>query len=407
MRRSLPASLAVPLLLVLLSGCGKAGSSVPGGGPLRKLAPVEAQGAISVTTRNTTRLGGASTTVDAAAVARAVYPGLTAGSRPRAVVLVNRREWAAALIASALSGAPLGAPILYTEGNTLPSVTLAALKAMSPTGSSALGGAMVVRVGTFAKLPAPYASHVLEVPGGEPAAIGAMVESILARAQGSRPRRVIVLDVAAPLAMQMPAAGLSAESGAPILASTGGALPAATESTLQTLGHPSIYVLNASNISTAALGALARLGSVTRIPGPSASEEQTPSANSIAVARYTDGFFGWGVKEPGHGLVFANAGRPLDAPAAALLSATGEYGPMLLLGSADNVGPALSSYLADIQPAYSSSPEFSAVKGVYNHGWLIGDERAISLVTQAQLDSMLEISYRKGGSEEAAAATPE
>ncbi len=43
------------------------------------------------------------------------------------------------------------------------------------------------------------------------------------------------------------------------------------------------------------------------------------------------------------------------------------------------------------------------MRGVYNHGWLIGDEDAISLTVQAQLDSLLEISPRKQGAPEEAA----
>ena len=52
--------------------------------------------------------------------------------------------------------------------------------------------------------------------------------------------------------------------------------------------------------------------------------------------------------------MFANASRPLDAPAAALLSATGDYGPLLLLEGAYGVPAALARYLCDIQPAYSA-----------------------------------------------------
>ena len=130
-------------------------------------------------------------------------------------------------------------------------------------------------------------------------------------------------------------------------------------------------------------------------------------AGSIAVSRYTDGTFGWGVKEPGHGLVFANSTRPLDAPAAALLSATGNYGPLLLLESPRVIAPALASYLDDIQPAYTSAPEYRPVRGVYNHGWLIGDESAITATTQAELDSLLEISPRKQSSEEQPVAQAE
>jgi hypothetical protein len=31
------------------------------------------------------------------------------------------------------------------------------------------------------------------------------------------------------------------------------------------------------------------------------------------------------------------------------------------------------------------------VRGVYNHGWIVGDDHAISVATQARIDSLLEI----------------
>jgi hypothetical protein len=99
-----------------------------------------------------------------------------------------------------------------------------------------------------------------------------------------------------------------------------------------------------------------------------------------------DGRFGWGVVDPGHGLVFANASRPLDAAAAAPLSATGTYGPLLLV-EGDRLPRELVQYLLDIQPGYERDP----VRGVYNHGWLIGDEDAISVADQSRIDSLLEI----------------
>ncbi len=51
----------------------------------------------------------------------------------------------------------------------------------------------------------------------------------------------------------------------------------------------------------------------------------------------------------------------------------------------------MSHYLSDLQPAYSSAPQFQPVHGAYNHGWLIGDEQAISAPAQAEIDSLLEI----------------
>ncbi|MGO9487624.1 MAG: hypothetical protein ACLQBB_01190 [Solirubrobacteraceae bacterium] len=397
-------SAAILLLMgtaLMLAACGKSGPEPsPGGGPLRKLAPVAAQGAVSVTTRNTSRVGGAETTVDAASVARVVYPGLTTGSRPQAVVLVNRDNWPAALAASSLASAPLNAPILYAEGNTLPAASLQALEAMQPTGAPRLGGAQVIRIGTEASVPGQYALRTL--PSASAAGTAAAIGRLLAHASGATPRQAIVLSIDAPQALQMPASGLSAESGAPILLATAASLPSETAAALRAMHRPAIYVINAATLSTATLGALARLGTVTRVPESGAGEAPGPATGAVAVARFTDGVFGWGVKEPGHGLVFASASRPLDAPASALLSATGDYGPLLLLEAPDQIPPVLAAYLGDIQPAYSTAPEYQPVRGVYNHGWLIGDERAISLATQAEIDSLLEISPRKQGSAEEA-----
>jgi hypothetical protein len=394
-------ALLVLSLALAAAGCGKSGRPQPsGGGPVSKVAPVASGGAVSVVTRNTTRLGGADPATDAAAVARLAYPGLTAATRPQTVVLVNQRDWSAALAASVLASAPLGAPLLYTEGDVLPAVSREALEAMHPAGSQALGGAQVIRVGTSAAVPSGYLARSL--PRGEPAATAAGVLRLLRAADAGRaPREAIVLSAGASRALQMPVAGLAAESGAPILFVTAGGVPAATAAALSGLGRPSIYVIGSAALARGTLHDLGRLGPVTSIPGAGTGVEREGAvSNAISVARFTDGVFGWGIKEPGHGLVFANSARPLDAPASALLSATGDYGPLLLLDAPTQVPPPLATYLADIQPAYTSAPEFRPVRGVYNHGWLLGDERAISAVTQAEIDLMLEITPRKTSSGE-------
>jgi hypothetical protein len=332
-------------------------------------------------------------------VARVVYPGLTRATQPQTVVIANQADFPAALAAASLAAAPLNAPLLFAEGSTLPQVSREALEAMHPTGAGPLG-VQVLEVGTDAPLPTGYSARA--VPAGYPAAMAVQVERLLVQATGTRPEQVIVLDTEGPAALQMPAPGLAAESGAPLLLTGGASLSPATASELRLLRRPSIYVMNGAALSRHALGELAKLGRVTQIPVAATGEARTPASAALASARFTDGSFGWGVKDPGHGLVFASSRRPLDAPAAALLSATGEFGPLLLLEAPNGIEPTLSAYLSDIQPAYSSAPEYRPVRGVYNHGWLIGDERAISLATQAQIDSLLEISPRAaGGAEEA------
>jgi hypothetical protein len=392
---------AAATVLCALAGCGK---SLPQSGVTTNPGPASALvvgGATSVSTKNTTRVGGADTTVDAAAIAVTVDPGLTPTTRPQAVVLVNPDNWPAALAASVLAGAPLHAPLLYSEGATLPKVSSLALHAIAPTGTNALGptpsgepGTQVIQIGTTAAAPG-YATRSLTDEGS--AALAVEIERLSSVLRHHTPRRLIVTAADGPPAMTMPAAGLSAQTGAPILYVDRARIPRATSTELARLGRTSIYVVGPSTVVSERVKAkLERFGTVTRIAG------STPAANAIAVARFSNGSFGWGVVEPGHGFVFANAARPLDGPAAAPLSATGDYGPLLLLESRNRLGSMLGGYLSDLQPG---SPPSGPVHGVYNHGWLIGDESAISATTQARLDTILGISSRPAAETEVALPT--
>jgi hypothetical protein len=180
----------------------------------------------------------------------------------------------------------------------------------------------------------------------------------------------------------MPAAAWAAKSGDPVLWTGRDKLPPETAAAIKAHRKPKIYVLGPEDvISESVAGELRKLGGVKRISGPD------PVTNAIAFARFTDGDFGWGVTDPGHGLVFATTARALDAAAAAPLSASGTYGPLLLVTEAQALPQALQDYLLDIQPGYDKDP----VRGVYNHGWLMGDEAAISADVQSRIDTLLEI----------------
>jgi hypothetical protein len=389
--------LAVALLTaasLLAAGCGKSASSGGAGAPMTAGGPPGARGATVVVTKNTTRLGGATASEDAAAVALAVYPGLTPATRPPAVVLVDERDWPAALVASTLAGRPLHAPLLYTGARGIPAVSAGALAAMRPTGATGVEGAQAIAIGDAA-VPAGYAARAVRA-GNDPAALAVAVEQLASSLRGRAPSSVIVTALDAPPAMTMPAAALAAQSGTPILLVRSTQLPAATAGELRRLGTPTIYLVGPTSVvSTTVAQELQRFGTVKRIDGGG-----SPAENAVAVARYSDGSFGWGAVEPGHGLAFANAGRPLDGPAAAPLAATGDYAPLLALESADALPGALSSYLGDLQPG---TPPTGAVHGVYNHGWLIGDESAISATTQARIDAILEISPHEAAEAESGA----
>jgi hypothetical protein len=329
-------------------------------------------------TKNTTRVGGADPTADAAAVAQAVFTPELPSARPRAVALVDSGDWQAGVAASVLMSRPLRAPTLLSASDSLPDATKNALSALAPTGARPIGGAQVVRVGA---VPAPSGLRSTHVAGANPFAIAAGVDRLVARATG-KPSDTVVVASGERAEFAMPAAAWAAKAGDPVLFVTRNAIPPETRKALSFHQQPKIYLLGPPDVVSAGVEKLLRgLGTVKRISGPDAV------SNAIAFARYSDGAFGWNVVDPGHGLVFANDQRPLDAAAASPLSASGKYGPLLLVDQPSPLPPALIQYLLDIEPGYEKDP----TRGVYNHGWLLGDAGAISVGDQARIDTLLEI----------------
>jgi hypothetical protein len=382
------------MLLFLLAGCGGGG----GGGSADTPSPKEqaeqgtpvlgqsgdeepagpALGFPVFATKNTTRVGGADPVADAAGVAQAVHPSRSEDTRPQAVVLVDQDDWRAGIAAAQLAAPPLRAPVLFTEGSDLPEATADALDKLQPSGAKQAGRAQVIRIGDVAE---PDGLKATDIPAGNPAATARAIDK-LQTAAAKKPTEAVLVASADRPDFAMPAAAWAAKSGDPVLWTGRDKLPPETAAAIKAHGKPKIYVLGPEDvISESVAGELRKLGGVKRISGPD------PVTNAIAFARFTDGDFGWGVTDPGHGLVFATTARALDAAAAAPLSASGTYGPLLLVTEAQALPQALQDYLLDIQPGYDKDP----VRGVYNHGWLMGDEAAISADVQSRIDTLLEI----------------
>jgi hypothetical protein len=360
----------------LVAGCGGGGNPVE--------VRVKDEGVENVlgfpvlATKNTTRVAGEDPVQDAAGVATAVYPAVGEGQRPPAITLVDKQDWRAGVAAAALVAAPLRAPILLTDGKDVPGLSSDALDALEPRGNPLAGRAQVFKVGDAG---APSGLRTRSISGKGPIELAVAIDSFRSQVAGEPSANVVVVPVEE-ARFAMPAAAWAAKSGDAVLFVTKRSLPQVTRRALVDRERPGIYVLGPRRvIAQDVVRKLRRLGPVTRISG------ETPVENAIAFARFSDGLFGWGIRDPGHGLVIANSDRPLDAAAAALLSASGTYGPLLLTDSADRLPAPLRAYLLDIQPGYRADP----VRGVYNHAWLIGDESALSVAVQTEIDELTEI----------------
>ncbi len=337
-------------------------------------------------TNNTTRVGGSDPAANAAAVALAVFPSLSPVQQPAAVTLVDAGDWAGAIAASVLMSAPVRAPILISNGAELPDVSAEALDALDPQGSGATRGATAFAIGAAS---APEGEETTRVKAGtEAAATAAAIAALRDRLFGSDPDHIVVVPANRP-DLAMPAAAWAARSGDPVLFAAGAELPKPTAAVLQRHKDVPVYVLGPSSaIPSRAVRAIAKIGNeVHRVSG------EDPVANAIAFARYADGGFGWNVNDPGHGFVLARTDSPLDAAAAAPLSASGTWGPLLLTDSATDLPAPLREYFLDVKPGYTTNP----TRAFYNHVWVIGDQEAIDVAQQAEVDELAELTKIGGG----------
>lgn len=382
------------ILAAVIGGSGGAKKSAGGAAP----APAPAAGTAtgggaeelgypSFATNNTTRIGGADPAANAAAVALAVFPARTPAQRPSAVTLVGEEDWAGAIAAAVLMAEPVGAPILYSAAGGAPAATNEALAALAPAGDKSTGGASAFSIGALA---APLAGKVTKVPGGSAAAEAAAIAKLRDRLVGSPPRQIVIAPASQP-EIAAPAAAWAARSGDPVLFANAESLPRPTVAYLRAHVGVPVYVLGpTSAISSAVFLEIAKIGEeVKRVAGKTAVE------NAIAFARFSDGEFGWDINDPGHGFVLARSNSPLDAAAAAPLSASGTWGPLLLTDGAAKVPAELRSYLLDLKPGYTTNP----TRAFYNHVWLIGDQEAIDVNQQAEVNDLAELAKIKGGAQ--------
>ena len=332
-------------------------------------------------TNNTTRIGGADPASNGAGVALATFPSTTPAQRPPAVTLVGEDDWQGAIAASVLVAAPLRAPILISSPGGIPGPTANALSALNPRGSGYTGGAQAFAIGAVS---APSnLSRMVRVKASGAAATAAAIGRLRERLLGVEPEHIVIASAQQP-GFAMPAAAWSARSGDPVLFADRNRLPSATATALRRHSKLPIFVLGPSSaISSTVIREVAKIdGRVRRVSAGN------PVENAITFARFSEGSFGWNVNDPGHGFVIARTNSPLDAAVASPLSASGTWGPLLLSDSAARLPTALRGYLLDVKPGYTTDP----TRAFYNHVWIIGDEGAIDVNEQAEIDSLAALS---------------
>lgn len=377
---------AVLVMTLALTGCSIGSNGSGDNSGLPAAAPTASQskaaeklGFPALATRNTIRVGGGDPVADLAGTVTAVFPATNDNSRPHAVVLVDKSDWQGAIAASVLNAGPLDAPILASDGDSLPPASRDALDRLGPRGADLARDAQVIRIGP--KPPAPGGLKSGKISAADPYATAAAIDRFFTAIRG-RPSPHVIVASGEQAAYAMPAASWAARSGDSVLFTRRDVVPPDTLKSIAAHSRPDIYVLGpVSVISGAVEHRLRKLGHVERVEGP------TPVANAVALSRYSRRGFGWGVTVPGYNFVLASVARPLDAAAAATLATNGVFAPLLLTNRARDLPTEVSSYLLDVQPGYEKDP----ASGVYNRVWILGDTNTVSLNAQGRLDEITRL----------------
>ncbi len=368
-------------------------------------------GSPALTTRNTIRIPGADPAANAAGAAITAYPSSSSFTRPTAATVVGEQDWHAAIAMSVLSAPPVSAPMLLSSADGMPDVTKSAMEALSPIGVVIPGQTLKPKAFVAGNLELPERTPRVNLVNDSFENLALAVDRLSTRLSGGTPSESVIVTTGDPAFKRyaLPAGPLAANTGSPVFFVGKDTVPLATLRAIAAHKKPSIYVVGPEGvISDQALVLLRRYGKVRRISG------NNPTDNAINVAVFSDPTtgWGWGVYDPGHGLVIQNSHNEMNVAAATTLTANAAYGPLLLNSSAQVVDRELRQYLLDIQPTYvqGSGPQTA----VTNRAWLLGDSAQISAGMQATIDKLLAVisptvatgASEETGSPKAAAPTP-
>ncbi len=375
-------------LVLLLVAAAAAGVLIPSPFYPR----IQSRGSTDSATALTTRLGGPDPLTIAICISQAVYPG---SARADAVILVPDHDWRTGLIAAALTGPPVNAPILPMPTGPMPPQAQTEIRRLNPRGINGDGGIQVLAVGGVDERVLRQVNEMgfahRSINAATPAELAEKADHYRAILTGNHPDQVLIVPADAG-EYALLAAPWAAQGGHPILFIENGVLPRATRRALDLRpGDAFMYILAPEQIIPQSVAEdMAFFGHVQRMPGGD------PFEMAIAFARYTDRgtdfrwwfganprVFGWGVSGPGHNFIFASIDEPMHAAVASGLSNRGTHGPLLWI-EGDHVPDPVAGLLAAVRPTGELRPD-----PLLNRGWIIGNEDTVSLRTCHLIDRSL------------------
>lgn len=349
------------------------------------------EGLLHLNTKNVTRLNSGDPFEMSVLTSQTIWPATHEANQPGTIMLAPLENWQLSLASLNLVHHPNDGPLLFINEGTIPDLILSEIIRLNPKGN--VNGTQIMVVGQLndGELEKLNGFEVLTIEEENPAAFAFEIDELYAELINDIPQSVIIgsLDDKAK-AYTIVAGSWITHMNESLLYVSETEIPAETIAALEKrAGNASIYVVGPESIISAdVVNQLGQFGKVTRING------ETPAQVSIEFAKFKDDAtdFGWGITNPGHGIVLVPTASPEFAIASAPFAHLGKHAPMVWLEDG-KMTEEMHEYLALLKPTFENDP----TEGPYNHAYLIANEQLVSFATQGFIDEMLEIVPAHGG----------
>jgi hypothetical protein len=358
-------------------GCGGSDSDSPESGDSVDSGAPEAG-------RNVVRVPGRSPTDVAAAATLAAYPP-EQDKVPNGFVLFPRDDWRRAVLSAQFVAAPVGASLLPTEPDFLPTAADDVVTRIRPNGFPTGPDLHALLLGepgddvVLAFQQQMLALTKLDKPNlAELAALLLVYRGGWAQSFSDDILVVSADDEDRPYALV--AAAWSGFTGDTLAFVEGDSVPEATKAMLDQrqelrLIKPTIWLIGPPEaVSEDVASELGSYGEVKRVEG------EGPVETAVEMARYRDQEtgFGWGLKAPPFNVTLVNLNDWGNAVGAFQLAGSGPRGALLLTDNSEGLPDAVVEYLAEAQGPRASQ------------GYVLGDRDSIDSSQLEELDALLD-----------------
>lgn len=345
---------------------------------------------LHLNTKNVTRLASDDPIELSILTSQMIWPATHERNQPGTVILAPIEEWQIALASLNLVHHPNDGPLLFTVNGEISESIVNEIKRLQPKGNA--NGTQIMVMGdmnmeSLQKL-ADYELTVINTSNS--AEFAKEIDALYAELTNQLPTSLIIgsMDEEAKT-YTIPAGSWISHMDEPLLYVTSNEIPQATIEALEKRnGDANIYVLGSEKVvSEQVVQELNNYGMVTRIAG------NDPASLSIEFAKFKDPLtnFGWGIQQPGHGLMIASTKEPELAITAAPFAHLGKHAPMIWLNEGE-LTEEWYTYFSLLKPTFEVEP----TEGPYNHAYIVGTLELVSFLTQGIIDDSLEIVSENG-----------